>query len=164
MGYLPIILALSCFVFLWGIVNYNSIKRRKKEAEESASLLFKYASLRNTILKQMNQVPDVDPTIHTVIAQIQLHLNDLPEGEVSVQKKIEAEQEVTGLISHIPAVAPDHQQYHSVYKQLAVADDNYRKAVTLYRIRVRQYNELVSKNPSKLVAKVMGLKPIETIS
>lgn len=163
MGYLPIILALSSFVFLWGIVNYNSIKRKKKEAEESASLLFKYASLRNTILRQMNQIADVDPTIHTVIAQIQPHLHDQPQGEISVQKKVEAEKEVSELLNRIPSVATDHQSYHNVYKQLLVADNNYRKAATLYRIRLQQYNELVTKPPSKLIAKMMSLHPVDTL-
>lgn len=164
MGYLPIILSLLCFIFLWGIVNYNSIKRKKKEAEESASLLFKYASLRNTILRQMNQITDVDPTIHTVIDQIQLSLNDQPQEDISVQKKIEAEGEITQLIDRIPSVTSDHPgSYHNVYKQLLVTDNNYRKAATLYRIRIQQYNELVNKNPSKLIAKMMGLRPAETL-
>lgn len=163
MGYLPIILSLLCFIFLWGIVNYNSIKRKKKEAEESASLLFKYASLRNTILRQMNQITDVDPTIHTVIDQIQKYLNNQPQSEITVQKKIEAEKEITELISSLPSVVSDHQSYHNVYKQLLVTDNNYRKAANLYRIRLQQYNELVNKNPSKLIAKMMGLRPAETL-
>lgn len=163
MGYLPIIVALSCFVFLWSLVNYNSIKRKKKEAEESASLLFKYAALRNKILRQMHQIADVDPTIHTVIAQIQPQLNDQPQGEISLQQKLEIEKEVNEQINRIPSVASDHQSYHNVYKQLLVADNNYRKAATLYRIRLQQYNELVTKPPSKFVAKIMGLSPVTSL-
>lgn len=163
MGYLPIIVALSSFVFLWGLVNYNSMKRKKKEAEESASLLFKHAALRGKIVKQMHHITDVDPTIHTLIAQVQPHLNDQPQGEISVQQKLEMEKEVSELINRIPAVATDHQSYHNRYKQLLVADNNYRKAATLYRIRLQQYNELVTRPPSKFIAKMMGLHPVATL-
>ncbi len=163
MGYLPIIVALAGFIFLWGIVNFNSLKRKKKEAEEAASLLFKYAALRNTILRQMNQITEVDPTIHTIVEQIQSQLNDQTREEISVQEKTEKETEITSLIEKIPTAFVGEGSYDNTYRQLLVADNHYRKAATLYRIRLHQYNELVTRNPSKQIAKLTGFRPIETL-
>lgn len=163
MGYIPIILAILGFILLWGIVNFNSIKHKKKEAEEAASLLFKYAALRNTILRQMNQVVDEDTTIHTLIEQVQPHLNDQTQQDIAVQRKIALEKEVSERIASIPPVAVDNLNYQNTYKQLQVADNHYRKAATLYQIRLKQYNDLVVKNPTRLLANVLGFKPIETL-
>ncbi len=157
MGYLPIILALLGFIFLWGIVNLNSIKSKRKEAEAAARLVFQYAAFRNTLLRQMQQAVPQEDVFHPILAKIQPLLNEQTKEELSTQQKIELESKVTEQITHLPA--PENEPL--IYQQLQKANNNYRQAVTLYTVRLKEYNELVTRYPSKIVARMMGMQKIE---
>ena len=73
---------------------------------------------------------------------------------------MEHEHQVTRLIAEIPQIGED-ENYGKLFHQLKVADDYYRKAASAYTFRLRDYNALVSRNPSKIVASLMGFKPVE---
>ncbi len=156
MGYLPIILSTLGFIFLWGIVNLNSIKSKRKEAEAAATLVFQYAAFRNTMLRQMKQETPQDAVLHATLAQIQPLLNEQTKEDISTQEKINLERKVSEQITHLPAP----EDVPPMYQQLRKADNNYRQATTLYAIRLKEYNALVSKNPSKLLARMAGMQPM----
>jgi hypothetical protein len=162
MGYLPIILALLGFTFLWVIVNYNSIKAKKAEIEQAAEQVFKYASLRNTILKRMANIPHEDSTLQQIVTQVSEKLNEETPEHLSTEEKISAEKVTTEAVTSIPAGYVKDSPYSEAYKQLQVAQNLYQKAASTYFRRRKEYHELIQKYPSKLIASISGFKPISS--
>ena len=159
MGFLPIILSLLGFSFLWGMVNYNSIKNKKHEVREAAEDLFKYAQLRNGILSTLSEIPtdktDVKQSIQLACEQ----RNDAQIDEISPKEKISAEQKVSALIRNIPS-AEMNSSYHDTYEQLLTVSQSCLKVAAVYKKKVREYNELITRYPSRLLASAYGFKPI----
>ncbi|MDF9798026.1 hypothetical protein OKW21_003289 [Catalinimonas alkaloidigena] len=160
MGYLPIILALLGFVFLWAIVNYNSIKVKKVEVELASRQVFQFASLRNTIIKRMANIVHEDDTLQKIVGQVREQLNELTTDTNSTQEKIEAEKKVTQSVNDIPEGYVKNSAYSEAYHQLQLAQNNYQKAASVYHKRLKEYHELLNRYPSKMVAKVSGFKPV----
>lgn len=161
MGYLPIILALLGFTFLWAIVNYNSIKIKKAEVEQASLQVFKYAGLRNTIIKRMANIIHEDNTLQQIVAKVCAQLNEDKPETVGIEEKMKAEKSVTQSVADIPAGYVKNSPYSEAYKQLQVVQNSYQKAASVYVHRREEYHELLRKYPSKLVAKVSGFKPME---
>jgi len=161
MGYIPIIVALLGFILLWGLVNYHSIKAKKIALQQKSLDVFKYSLLRNATLRQLAKIARYDGTLDNIFQMTVAQLDDRNKDEVDVQEKIHREQKVTELIAEIPLIGED-ENYEKMYKQLHVADDYYRKAASAYAFRLKNYNTLVTRNPSKIIATIMRLKPVET--
>lgn len=161
MGYLPIVLALLGFSFLWAVVNYNSIKLKKYEAEQAAHQMFKYAGLRSTIIKRMANIVHEDETLQQIVRNVRDHLQEQEPELIPVEEKIKAEKKVSQLVNDIPADYITDSPYSEAYRQLHIAQNSYQKAVSMYYLRRQEYHELLSKYPSKLIAKAGGFKPIK---
>lgn len=164
MGYLPIILALLGFTFLWAIVNYNSIKVKKAEVAQAAQQVFKYASLRNTIIKRMANIPHEDNTLQQIVMQASRTLNEETPEQLSPEEKITAEKVTTQAVKSIPAGYVKDSPYSEAYTQLQVAHNQYQKAASTYFRRRTEYHELIQKYPSKLIASISGFKPFPAAS
>ncbi|MEK6477041.1 hypothetical protein WJR50_05885 [Catalinimonas sp. 4WD22] len=161
MGYLPIILALLGFIFLWAIVNYNSIKIKKAEVEQASKQVFQYASLRNTIIKRMANIVHEDNTLQKIVAKVCDQLNELSIEAASTEDKIQAEKKVTQAVKDIPEGYVKNSPYSEAYHQLQLAQNNYQKAASVYHKRLQEYHELINKYPSKMVAKASGFKHVQ---
>lgn len=156
MGYLPVILAMAAFVILWGIVSNNSIKTRKKEAEASASLVFEQASIRNEQLRHLHHLKPLSSEVQFLLKQTQ----DQREHAISSTDILLAAQKVSTAMPDLSVSDMDNQPHQEAHKQLQIAQENFQKAAGLFRIRLKQYNELVSKNPTKFIARLTGNKPV----
>lgn len=162
MGYLPIVLALLGFTFLWAIVNYNSLKSKKAEVEQAALQVFKYASLRNAIIKRMANISHEDNTLQQTVVKVRDQLNEQDPEAIRTTEKIEAEKKISQMVSDIPAGYKKDSLYSEAYKQLQVVQNSYKKAASVYLIRREEYHELLRRQPSKLIAHIFGFKPIES--
>ncbi|WKN31472.1 hypothetical protein PZB74_21210 [Porifericola rhodea] len=160
MGYLPIILALLGFIFLWAIVNYNSIKLKKAEAEQASKLVFQQAALRSTIIKRMANISHEDATLLQTVQRVKNSLNDYEEGQISTVEKIEAEKKVNASINDIPQDYIKDSPYSEAYHQLQIAHNNYQRVAAVYLSKVKNYEELLHRYPSKLIASAGGFKPL----
>ncbi len=160
MGYLPIILALLGFIFLWGIVNYHSIKTKKAEVGQAANQVFKYASLRNTIIKRMANIQHEDKTLQQIVIKVRDQLHEGTHAEVGTAEKMEAEKKTTKIVKDIPDGYSKNSSYSDAYHQLQVTQNSYQKAASAYHRRQDEYHELLRKYPSKLVASLAGFKQI----
>lgn len=160
MGYIPIIVALLGFVVLWGLVNYNSIKAKKIALDQKAQEVYKYATLRNATLRQLAKIASQDITLTHLFHEAVDKLDDRNSEEVDVHEKMQREHKVTEVIAEIPLIGED-ENYRKMFKHLQIADDYYRKVASAYAFRVKDYNALVTRNPSKIVASIMRFKPVE---
>lgn len=160
MGYLPIILALLGFIFLWAIVNYNSIKLKKGEVEQASQQVFQFARLRNTIIKRMANIVHEDESLQKIVSRVREQLNELSAESSSTEEKMQAEYKVSQAVKDIPQGYVKTSAYSDAYHQLQTAQNNYQKAASIYQRRRREYHELISKQPSKIVARIGGFKAI----
>lgn len=158
MGYLPIILAMAGFIILWGIVSSNSIKNRKKEAEASASLLFEQLFVRNRQLRQLDHLKALPPAVQRFLNLAQ----DQHESAVSSTDILLAAQKVSTDTAMPDFSVPDvdNQACREAYEQLQVAQGNLQNVARLFKIKLKQYNELTGKYPTKLIARLTGHYPI----
>lgn len=161
MGYIPIIVALLGFLVLWGLVNYNSLKAKRIALEQKAQDVYKFSVLRNATLRQLAKIASKDVTLTHLFQEVVDKLDDRKPNEVEVHEKMHQEHKVTELIAGIPLIEED-ENYQKMFKQLQIADDYYRKAASAYNYRLKDYNALVTRNPSKIVASLMRFKPVET--
>ena len=158
MGFLPIFLAMAGFVVLWGIVSSNSIKTRKQEAESSAFLVFEQASIRNEQFLQLYQqqplvsTPDSQPFLAYIQQQNLPATSDAPL--LAAQQVRIALPDLTSSDTHQP-------QGKEAYEQLQLAQQNLQQAARLFNVRLKQYNDLVGKYPTLLVARLMGYHPVK---
>jgi hypothetical protein len=159
MGFLPIILAILGFLFLWAIVNYQSLRIRKNEVDHAADEVFQQAGYRNQILKSLPSSDNDEVGLKEIFALIKRKLDEHQRTEMSVEDKIRHEKQIDELMTDIPP--PDgHAEYEESYLALQKSHQDYQRAVVSYRRRLREYNELIQKNPTKMLAKLSGFRPI----
>lgn len=161
MGYIPIIVALLGLITLWGLVNYNSIKTKKIALDQKAQELYKYATLRNATLRQLSKIASQHIPLVQIFQEAVGKLDDRSPEQIDIHSKLDHEHKVTQLIAEIPQIGED-ENYKKMFKQLQIADDYYRKAASAYSFRLKDYNTLVTRQPSKIVASLMRFKPVKT--
>ena len=147
MGYLPIILSMLGVVFLWGLVNYSTIKSKKEALNLAAERVFTCAALRHRIAEQLAKEHLYTDGLSQIASQ-----PPTTAEETTIQEKLQAEKQITQQIAALPQLSEEE------YQELLVADRQYRRAVTLYHTYTQQYRELLTKNPSKLVARLTGYR------
>ena len=160
MGYLPIILALLGFIFLWGIVNHHSIKTRKAELAQAADLVYRYAALRQNIILQIANIKSEDTSLYTLMQRIKSAVTPITRDEASPEDVLASEERLTKHINELPDQLATQKSYRNSVKQLQKADMEYRIAANRYQLKVQQYNDLVGKSPSKFVALLTGFKKV----
>jgi len=162
MGYLPIILAILGFIFLWGIVNYHSIKNRKREVADASELVFRYAALRQNIIIQLANIEADDDSLRPLLLRIREAIVPLEKEKSTASELLIAEKELTQHIDELPDQLGKLKNYRSSIEQLQKADLAYRIAANRYSLKLEQYNSLVTKAPSKFLAAITGFKPLAT--
>jgi len=159
MGFLPIIVAILGFILLWGIVNFYSIRQRRSEAKAAGRAVFAAAEQRNLLVKELASQRFRDDNLAQLLQYISKQLDDHQPDQISLKDKLKIEQKVSELIRDIPPME-GHAQHQSTYQDLRTADHTYKRAASVSRLRSAEYNELLSKNPSKLLARLSGFKPL----
>ncbi|WKN43255.1 hypothetical protein [Tunicatimonas pelagia] len=156
MGFLPIILAIVGFLFLWGIVNYHSLKTRKKEVEEAAELVFRYAALRQNIIIQLSNIEGNDDSLSTLLHRIVQSFHPIDKNTTTATEIVASGQQLSQQVDELPDQLGKHKVYRSSIEQLQKADLAYRIAANRYSLKLEQYLGLVTKPPSKFVAALFG--------
>lgn len=161
MGYLPIVVALLGFIFLWAVVNYNSLKSKRELLNQKSEEIFKYAALRNATMRQLAKaVGETHQNLESLFNQATNKLNDNTIKEISPTEKIKLEHATSLAFTALPTDIDD-EKYLTLYKQLEIADDFYRKSVSSFIFRLNDYNQMVKSMPSKIVATAMHFKPVD---
>ncbi|MEM9833370.1 MAG: hypothetical protein AAF944_22245 [Bacteroidota bacterium] len=161
MGFLPIIVAITGFAFLWGIVNYQSLRSRKKEMEDAAELVFRYAALRQNIIIQLANIENKDTSLSPLLQRIVQSFHSVDKNATTATKIVEKGQALSRQIDELPDQLGKHKIYRSSIEQLQKADFSYRVASNRYSLKSQQYLALVKKPPSKFVAALFGFSSEE---
>ncbi|MEM8965568.1 MAG: hypothetical protein AAGE93_04060 [Bacteroidota bacterium] len=156
MGFLPIIVAIIGFAFLWGIVNYQSLKARKKEMEDAAELVFRYAALRQNIIIQIANIENKDTSLTPLLQRIIQSFHSVDKNATTATEVVMKGQELSQQIDELPDQLGKHKIYRSSIEQLQKADFAYRVAANRYSLKSQQYLALVKKPPSKFIAALFG--------
>lgn len=164
MGYLPIIVAILGFMFLWGIVNYHSLKNRKKELTDAADLVFRYAALRQNIIIQLANIDAEDPSLRTLLNRVKESIKPFSKEYDSAADVVANEQTLSQHIDELPDQLGVLKTYRSSIEQLQKADLAFRVAANRYLLKLDQYHNLVTKAPSKFIAALTGFKKITSDS
>jgi hypothetical protein len=157
MGFLPIALTLLGFIFLWGIVNYYSIRQRKQEAHEAAEDLFQKADVRRKVLLNLMQS-------HTSALQDEKNAALISASRISgdqatgTEDKIRQETELSESIRRLLPEIDDQQAAVA----LQSCHKDFQRALGRYKLRTQEYHELISKYPSKIIARLSGYSSLSS--
>jgi len=156
MGFLPIIVAVAGFIFLWGIVNYHSLKSRKKEVEDAAELVHRYAALRQNIIIQLSNIEGRDVSLSALLQRMVQSFHPVDKNTTTATNIVDSGHQLSQQIDELPDQLGKHKIYRSSIEQLQKADFAYRMAANRFSLKSQQYLNLITKPPSKFVAKLFG--------
>jgi CO dehydrogenase/acetyl-CoA synthase delta subunit len=144
MGLLPIIVNLLGFLFLWGAVNYVSLKKfRESIAAAAEEMKIRLLALQNHAAQQ------TDNELHTANIRQQLQIfASLPTENQSLALTTAQWQAIQQI-----ATCKENVELETVATNVILARKKYDAAV-------RDYNEAVVGRPSGYVAKVFGFKTV----
>ena len=156
MGWLPIALALVGFVFFVVIVNYNSIKVHE-EAITLAYLNFcQTAKARHTLLISLQDVPNKSNPSACVGQEF--HFKRYPEYLNGIREELQSIEE-TQIFLRVNQKAP--RETRNKLKSLQVLNHRQQIFIRVFSRKVREYNNLVSRYPTTMVAGATGRKPLK---
>ncbi|MFP4092111.1 MAG: hypothetical protein ACLFUB_04505 [Cyclobacteriaceae bacterium] len=157
MGFLPILVTLLGFAFLWGIVNYYSIRQRKEDVDEALEKVYQKASERRRLLEGILKAqPESFLAKKTCVLLARASTKD--RQQLLPSQKLNEEEAISQTLK---ALFPQLEQ-NGVTEALVNAQKEYHQAVGTYKLRVAEYQELTKKQPSKLVAWLTGYKPLSS--
>lgn len=160
MGWLPIALAVLGFAFFLGIVNYNSIQAHKEAIMLAFFNLCQTSRARQTLLKMLseedllNRDPaDCEEEIMTDKFSLK-NFSSYAEYLKQEKKSIENSQLLLGINR------PADRETRKKIKSLQVLNHRQQIQLKVVRRKVREYNQLVSSLPTKVVAELFGFKKL----
>ena len=159
MGFIPILVALLAFVLLLILVNVNSIQARQRSLGLALFTVCQTAKSRNALLKRLrglhnNLLCPKLPKDHRLVPEMIPQINSFISAEWT-----SIDEAVFYLDNSKPA--PESLRYTTALEVL-----NHRQRVNLrtFERKVREYNHLISSQPTSMVAFLYRLKPISLSS
>ena len=152
MGMIPILLALSGFILLWAILNYNNLLSRQSLIQELIHRNDVFYNQRKEIILDINNLF----TRHKVNGEAFLaQLEYLPQNRsITNESTVQTQGQI-----HLSAL-----QQHPDFISLLASLGNTDREIAITQNKLRQltsaYNSQVSKMPSRLVATLFGFKPM----
>lgn len=156
MGWLPIALALAGFVFFVAIVNQNSINTHKEAMMMAFFHFCQTAKARHTLLKALGQSADGE----------QCHVNQLTDNfelkhfkayVACIKKEIQSIEDSRIQLRMNRPADPDTRK---ALKSLQVLNHRQHINIKVFKRKVKEYNQLISAYPTKLIAKASGRQPL----
>lgn len=156
MGFVPILLALSGFVFLWAIVNYHSL-----------------SSLQKAIQTQQEERRQLQLAAGQLIDKLSILLKiygiSLPPfwANIATQSSVLEKERLLSEIEQLNRLSQGNTQLQNEPDFLRIKEDLHETIVKLFNIQqklfasLRDYNNLSQSMPSRIVANVFGFKPVK---
>ena len=154
----PIVVALSCFIFLWGMVNYNSFVAKKRQI----SLTFE--ALRVAQIQLGETIAQLLAFGRSRSISVPNALLTLPEWATIQPKALmddtcEAASTVLDSLLRSPEWKLN-QELQRIATALEEARTSYLAARKRYRAAVNGYNAEANQMPSKIIARLFGFKSV----
>jgi len=158
MGMFPIVVALSCFIFLWGMVNYNSFVAKKRQ------ISLTYESLRVAQIQLGETIAQLLTFGRSRGISVPHALLKLPEwANVQPKALVEDTCEAASTVLDSLIRSPEwklNQELQQLGTALEEARTGYLGARKRYRAVVNGYNAEANQMPSKIIARLFGFKSV----
>ena len=160
MGWLPIALAVFVFAFFIAIVNYNSIQAHKEAIMLAFFNLCQTARARQTLLKALSEEELLNSDPGGCEEEIMSdrftlkHFRSYAEYLRQEKKSIENSQQLFRTNKQAD------REIRKKIKSLQVLNHRQHIHLKVVMRKVREYNQLISSLPTKVVAGFLGLKPL----
>ncbi len=157
MGMLPIALAIVGFVFLWAIVNYNSLKQKHDALNKVHYDLREIARQRHTFLLLVVsalQKPLPEAVIPTLDA-LRGYLSESEKTAISINQEISVSEHISSLQEKSTILQAGGAKGQSL-EDLFQENDRMLQKIRQYRIIKKHYNELVVSIPTRFIAGISG--------
>lgn len=153
MGYVPILLSLSGFIFLWGIFNYYALRSLSSEINKSrASLL----ETKNSLLPLLRSSEKLD------IKHVdKSKLDQIIATDSNGQSTKEQLSNAAKLVKLLPKQTSRDRELKEPQATFNTLHYNLYKEHSLYAKKLREYNRAIRKYPTKLLATLTNLKPLD---
>ncbi len=158
MGWLPIILAVCGFFFFVAVVNYNSINTHKEAIMLAFFNLCQTARARNTLFKSLKDYDireESDLAQKSELLMEDFTLEQFPEYLRYIKQE---RQSMEDSQLYIRTNRPANKETRKVLKSLQVLNHRQLINIKVFNRKVREYNQLISSYPTKMVARATGFK------
>jgi hypothetical protein len=155
MGLIPIVLALSLFILLWGMVNYNSFVTKKSAVELLAVQKERLIVRRSEeLLKAGNLLQSLgyklpEELIRTANQPFQVPQKNVREGIEKLKEMVED----TPLLKH-------NQDMFQVMENIVEISIDLQRFEKKHMAAVLDYNKQVREMPSRYIANAFGFKSL----
>ncbi len=160
MGFIPLIFFSSAFIFLWAIVNYNSLQKTNAEIDIMVKNLANLVKDKNRLLAEnAAEFKGTDPKLtHCFQKSSEISIPDRQSLSVFTQQigesvNIKAENAL------IESASQDKQINPEVSEVIIQKNKEISSAVFALKNKIKNYNLLVGKPPSKFIANLFKFKP-----
>jgi LemA protein len=163
MGFAPIILAFSGFIFLWAIVNYNTFKKiERRMAACYLGLIELYTQKKqaaNTLKSYLAQEGLCSEKIENILSGFE----EEPQSDAVLLADKNLSQWLQGCLQR--AYANDElvkgDDFQNLKDQLAKIQGQVMQYKRQLKSAINDYNTLRQNLPSSLIASVFGFRPID---
>jgi LemA protein len=164
---LIIILVLIVLVLGYGIVKYNSFVSQKARMEEA------WADIDVQLKRRHDLIPNLMEAVKGYMQHEKETFQQVTEARTkaiqagSVEKQQEAENQLSGALKSLFAVAEDYpdlkasQNFQDFQQELADTENKIQAARRFYNANVRDYNTDVDQFPESIVANMFNFKKWE---
>ena len=152
MGWLPIALALAGFLFFVYLVNFNSIKSHEEAVKLSFFNFFQTAKARKTLLRILNAPQD-----DCIAGYLESDFNFKKMNELKSCIKLE-KQSIEESRLFLQVNRPADAETRKILKSLQVLNHRQDINIKVLNRKIKEYNNLISAYPTKMVAGFRGKK------
>jgi LemA protein len=164
---LIIVLVLIVLVLGYGIVKYNSFVSQKARMEEA------WADIDVQLKRRHDLIPNLMEAVKGYMQHEKETFQQVTEARTkamqagSVEKQQEAENQLSGALKSLFAVAEDYpdlkasQNFQDFQQELADTENKIQAARRFYNANVRDYNTDVDQFPESIVANMFNFKKWE---
>jgi hypothetical protein len=159
MGALPIVLALSGFVLLWAIVNYNSFKDKSNAIQQMLGLRAELLRQRTDILKKLADL------FRQYGASVPVYFNELlnDPARISAKPLIESALSQLNTSAQMYPALLKADEFKVLKNSLVTNTNQLLKQQNSLTALINYYNKQTTSMPYRIVATVFGFKPVKGI-
>lgn len=160
MGWLPIILAVSGFLFFVALINYNSINTHKEAIMLAFFNICQTSKARQTLLKPLpgNTIrKNEEAPFQPELLMDSFQLSRFPEylSYVNQERRSIADSQL-----YLRTNRPAGKENRKLLKSLQLLNHRQHINIKVFYRKVREYNQLTASYPTKMVARTMGFKSL----
>jgi hypothetical protein len=157
MGALPIVLALSGFVLLWAIVNYNSFTDKRNAIRQMLSQREELLQIRTDILQQLTAL------LQQYAVIVPAYFNDLLNDPAKISQKSAMEAALTQLktSAQVSPVLLTTDGFKNLKASLINNTNQLLELQNSLTALIHYYNKQTTSMPYRIVATLFGFKPVE---